>query len=444
MLKKFPLYIWTLVALALTTCGVALTWLSVRLGIPTAILTLRGSSTSTPSPAADTPTAEIQSPSGLSATFFPLGFMGPADEELFSQVAAGGFNVVYEFRSIQEIPEAEDYLNRAEAAGLNVIQNMPVCRVYETAYPICEEHNVAIWSEEEWAEFISTLSTHENLVAWFLPDEIDNYSAAADLYRQVKAYDPYKRPVYGNPGTFEFSKISRFPALSDYLWAACYPEYYEQPRAIVTYGMKLDSTACQGTNDRWGAILQYFDSSEYGRTGGHPTAFELRADSYQAIIGGANGLWYFNFEMGQELDDGVWEELTSIADEIIGSGGLDKVILSPDVPTTITRIVLSGPAQSLSVEGEVYDSIQILQKEYQGTYLLAVNIGTDVVEVEFCGLPDETTAVEVLFEDRTIPAAGGTFRDVFAQDEVHIYRVLADVSDDPVLERSQASGGGND
>lgn len=356
--------------------------------------------------------------------FFPLGFMGPADEALFTQIAAAGFNVVYEFKSIQDIGEAEDYLNRAEKVGLKVIQNMPSCRAFESDNPICKKWNAPVWSKGEWGNFISKLATHYNLVAWYLPDEIADYTAASNLYRWVKEYDPRQRPVYANPGTFELERITRLANYADFLWVACYPEYYQEPRAIVTFGMKLDATVGQYTNAEGGAILQFFDSARFGRKRGYPTARELRADSYQAIIGGASGLWYFNYEMGRDLP-GLWEALVKVADEILGSGGLNKVILSPGVPQTISKNIVSGPSHSPMAQGQVYDSIQTLQKQHNGTYLFAVNIATGSVVVEF-GTLEKATTVEVLFESRTIPVANGSFQDSFTQDDVHIYRVITD------------------
>ena len=97
--------------------------------------------------------------------------------------------------------------------GLQVIMDLLVCRAYGTGHPYCEE--LSIWNEQEWGEYISTLSTHDNLVAWYLPDEIDDYAVAADLYGWVKEYDPHQRPVYGNPGTFDLEIIQRFPDFSD-------------------------------------------------------------------------------------------------------------------------------------------------------------------------------------------------------------------------------------
>lgn len=367
---------------------------------------------------------------------FPLGLMGPSVDndppelgtvsEKLADIAAGGFNIVHELRVVQEIDEAELYLNQAEAAGLQVVQNMPTCRAYESDHPLCEQYSVDVWSEAEWATFITTTAAYDNLIAWYLPDEIDDYQAAANLYEWVQTYDPLDRPVYANPGSFSQSDIDQFPAFSDFLWGVSYPELEEEPRALTTHMMKMGAHACRGTDTRWGAILQFFDNThfpEYG-TAGHPTARELRSDSYQAIIGGAKGLWYFSYDMGRgDGMDEQWNEMITITNEIIGSGGLDEVILTPDVPQGIVKRIVSGPPQSPPTQDKVYDSIQFLQKwqEGEGTWLFAVNIATGTVEVEFGNLWAETGTVEVLFEGRTIPIVDDAFSDTFAQDDVHIY-----------------------
>lgn len=355
--------------------------------------------------------------------FFPIGFMGPADENRFPDVAAGGFNIVYEFRSIQEINEAEDFLRRAQSAGLKVIQNMPSCRAFSSDNPTCREWNATVWSEQEWARFISAAAAYDNLAAWYLPDEIRDYTAAARLYRYVKTYDPKRRPVYGNPGSFDLVTIQRLASSVDYLWAAAYPEYYGEPRAIVTYLMRQDATACRSANCSWGAILQFFDSAAYGRNRGYPTGRELRADCYQAIIGGAKGIWLFTYEQGRNLPE-LWDAMRKVADEIIGSGGLDQVILSPSVPQTIVRSVVSGPSIAPTTRGVTYESIQLLQKQHNGTYLFTVSIATQPVVARFSNLPSDAIAVEVLFEGRTLAVTNGAFQDAFAPDDVHIYRVI--------------------
>jgi hypothetical protein len=282
---------------------------------------------------------------------------------------------------------------------------------------------VEVWGEKDWAQFISTLARHDNLIAWYLPDEIDNYPKAADLYTWAHKYDPKGRPVFGNPGTYRQVIINLFPYFTDFLWTVAYPDYNDEPRALVTYAMRRDAEACQGTDTRWGAILQFFDSNDLGGNGGYPTAHEIRCDSYQAIIGGATGLWYFPYARGQELTD-LLAGINQVADEVVGAGELDEVILSPDVTQSITQTIISGPTESPRVRGEVYDSIQALQKEYNGVYLFAVNIASDTVVVEFSDLPSEATTVEVLFEDRMIDVFDGAFRDSFAESDVHIYRVV--------------------
>jgi hypothetical protein len=369
---------------------------------PTATPTQTPEPTPTNTPIPPSPTPAIVN------EVFPIGFMLAAYASEVDGVAAGGFNIVHPFAGgWATLTDCQNYLAHADAHGLLVIMDLLPCKA----------HGGGEWDEQACADYISTLSTYDNLVAWYLPDEIDDFELAADLYEWVDEYDPQHHPVYGNPGTFNFEIIQRFLAFTDFLWGAWYPEYYRQPRAIVTYGTKLDAAACQDTDTKWGAIVQFFN---FGNRG-YPDAHEIRCDSYQAIIAGGTGLWYYTYRDGIELDDGaVYAELQRIADEIIGAGGLDEVILSPDVPQTITKAVVLGPNQSPLVAGQTYDSIQTLQKEHEGTYLFAVNIGADAVVVEFGNLP--ATEVEVLFEGRMIAVSDGSFRDSFGTDDVHIYR----------------------
>jgi uncharacterized repeat protein (TIGR01451 family) len=385
-------------------------------------------------------------------TYVPLGLMGPSgdsppelgtEQQKMYDIAAEGFNIVYEFRGVQEIAEAREYLNRARRAGLQVVQNMPLCRAYRADDAVCQQYPVSIWSEAQWARFIGALVPYDNLVAWYLPDEIDDYEVAARLFGYVREYDPRDRPVYANPGSFEQSDIDQFPAFSDFLWGVSYPELFDEPRVLTTHMMRMNANACQGTDTEWGAILQFFESTQFPQYGttGHPSARELRSDSYQSIIGGAKGLWYFNYEMGleDELND-LWNEMVTIRDEILGSGQLDQVILEPDVPQGVAKHIVSGPTQSPTTYGQVYDSIQYLQKwrDGVGTYLFAVNVATDTVQVEFRNLWAEADTVEVLFEDRSIPIVDDAFADTFAQDDVHIYFYAAPVPADPRADTSIA------
>lgn len=372
--------------------------------------------TETPTPAPTstaTPTSTSTPTPTPSALFLPVAFMAVFPQH-FEEVAAGEIDIVHEFRSVQSIAAAEDYLSQAAVHGLRVIQNMPACRAYD-AGSICD--GVSLWNEAQWAEFISTLAEHDNLVAWFLPDEIHNYTAAANLYAWVKTYDPQQRPVFGNPGTYDQNTIDQFPAFTDHVFTSAYPEHRDLPRALVTYAMELDANACQGTDTRWGAFLQFFPSPNNGN---YPTPHEIRCDTYQAITGGATGIWYYAYAYGRELPD-LHAAIQTLAQEI---HTLQPVILSPDVTQTILKSILSGPS-TVSGHGYTYDSIQTLQKKHHGeTYLFAVSIEEQqTIVAQFGNLPAGATQVQVLFEDRTIQVTNGSFQDTFTPAQAHVYRI---------------------
>lgn len=336
------------------------------------------------------------------------------EQEQLGQAAHLGVNIVHPFAGLwSDLEFCETYLEQADAVGLQVVMDLLPCQAY----------GGGVWNETVCGHYISTLATHDNLIAWFLPDEINDVELAGRLYEWVQRYDPHQRPIYVNPGVFDLETIQRFPAVSDFLWGAWYPEYDQAPRAEVTYGTQLNALAAQGTSDRWGTIVQFFDNASVGQDSGYPTPAELRSDSYQSIIAGATGLWYYSYVNGHDLPD-LLPAIETITGEIIGAGGLDEVILAPAVPQTITQTVLAGPTHSppVPVQGQpTYEAIQTLQKEHGATYLFAVNIATDEVTVQFGNLAADLIEAHVLFEDRTIPISNGSFRDTFAPDAVHIY-----------------------
>ena len=179
-------------------------------------------------------------------------------------------------------------------------------------------------------------------------------------------------------------------------------------------------------------VPQFFDSSDFGRTGGHPTPHEARFDAYTALIAGAKGIVWFSYQNGVKLTE-LWEGLQEVAKELYELG---PVILSSDSPQTVSVSVISGPTQSPEHYGYVYDSIQILQKEEGGAYIFASNLATGTVIAEFTDLSSDVIAVDVMYEGRSIPVSNGSFRDSFAEADVHIYRALTSLTHLPIIMKS--------
>jgi len=348
--------------------------------------------------------------------FFPLGLYDvKLNADDFAEVKARGFNMVHIYDPTQSLADAEAYLEAAAAAGLRVRQNMPSQYLYR--------------GDEFWIEWVTTLSAYDALAWWYIPEEpiIHDYDHAtiARLYEIIHQYDPQHRPAALYFGTTH--GLEDWCDVVDIIMIGCYPEYHEEPRACVK--RDIDGARADCPSRVVIGVPQFFDGSDWGGTAGHPTPHEARYDAYTALIAGAKGLDWYSYWRGVGLTE-LWEGLQETAHEL---NELGPVVLSPDAPQTVTVSVISGPTQSPETVGYVYDSIQILQKGERGTYLFASNVATDTVVAEFSGLSSDVIAVDVLYEGRMIPVSAGSFRDTFAEADVHIYRVVASITFLPLV-----------
>lgn len=349
--------------------------------------------------------------------FFPFGFMSVESENIsqMADVFNMGANCIHSWDFQENTEATRTYLTIAAENNLSVIQQLP-----GEGDPITDENY--------WASYFPTLGAYASVAAWYLPDEIPDFDPslehARDLYNWSKKYDPLQRPVYGNAGTSNLQVIRELVQYSDVIWSAAYPNYYDEPRAYVTWAMKdRMAPATQGTGKSYGAILEFFDPKSWGHPGELSTPTEIRCDTYQALIAGAEGIWFYSWYRGTMVDghEPTLNEIAKMADEIIGSGSLRDVFLSPEKRTAQISIV-SGPSQSPQVEGKTFESIQWTQRTYDGKeYLMAVNVATADVSAQFNTLPVENGQASVLFEDRVLPISNSQISDTFKPCEVHIY-----------------------
>jgi hypothetical protein len=148
-----------------------------------------------------------------------------------------------------------------------------------------------------------------------------------------------------------------------------------------------------------------------------PTPQQVRSEVWMALIHGARGIIYFAhqfkpkfIEAGLLADDAMAREVGAINRQI---HELAPVLNAPDVE--------SG-ARVASAEARV--PVDFVVKRHEGrTYLFAVAMREGATKASF-SLPETRGArVEVLGEDRTIEAAGGTWSDRFEDYQVHLYRI---------------------
>ncbi|NLO73938.1 MAG: hypothetical protein GX100_07515 [candidate division WS1 bacterium] len=176
--------------------------------------------------------------------------------------------------------------------------------------------------------------------------------------------------------------------------------------------------SAEGRKPVW-AIIQACGSGRYDDDhmnpqppGRPPTAAEMRALTYLALVRGAQGLiWY---SMGVPGYAGTQDyRLPQDAPELWGAMGEVNLQLR-----WLTPMLLEGTREALpAMEG-----LELARWQYAGAeYVIAVNT-TDRGRVTPLTLFSPKTSVQVLFEDRALEADGdGAIQDSFAPFGVHIY-----------------------
>ena len=343
--------------------------------------------------------------------FIPIGLYD-VPTSAFQEVKDRGFNTVHLYHDTQTLAEAEDYLQKASDVGLRVLQNMPSAFISA--------------GDDFWIQWVSELSKYDALLWWYLPEEPTlNGISHADmerLYNIVRQYDPQHRPVATYYGIF--GPLDAWCDATDIIYVGCYPEYSNEPRACMKAYIDEARRSCP--NKSFVGVPAFFNSADFGVSAGYPSPQEARFDAYTALIDGTYGLNWFSYQAGVGLPD-LYQGITQIAGEL---NQLKPVLTSPYADQTIGVRITSGPLKSpVTQSGDVYDSIQILQKQSSNTtYLFASNMATDTVTARFTSLPWNVTYVEVIFENRTIPVKYGVFHDSFDAYGVHIYRLLTEAS----------------
>ena len=266
------------------------------------------------------------------------------------------------------------------------------------------------------------------VMAGFYPSEEPGYSEIPkmrDLLNLVHEEDPLSRPVVTYLGMYDVSEIRPFLETIDIDLIGAYPIYKGYPQALMTGLMDTGRQVLWPAGKRFYAVPETFGPILTNSQG----PLRLRNNIYQALIGGADGIICYEVSgFDPTRYPAFYAELLRLNQEIVGSGNLGAVVLSPDPPQVVTARITSGPTTKIMMDmfeyTRYYDRIQFKLEQYEGYYyLLAANVAAEAITVQFSGMPSSATSVTVLFEnDRMISMSGGSFSDTFSAYAVHIYR----------------------
>lgn len=293
----------------------------------------------------------------------------------------------------------------------------------------------SVKKEEALRDLIEQLKDYPALGAWKGEDEpewgkrpLEPLLRAREIIRTADPNHPVVI-IQAPRGTVE--SMRPYNPAGDILGADIYPVSYppgihsllpNREISLVGDHTRIMMDVAAGKQPVW-MILQIAWSGvvKPGKTLRFPTFAQERFMTYEAIINGARGVFYFG---------GNLEQAMNAADKALGwNWTFWRRVLRPVVEEIGTHSPLypalvaadsTAPIRATGAEG-----IEFRAREVGGDlFLLACKREGKTAKVEFSGLPPFAAQGEVLFEaPRTVTAHDGRFEDWFGPFEVHVYRL---------------------
>jgi hypothetical protein len=286
------------------------------------------------------------------------------------------------------------------------------------------------------ADTVRQFDAHPALWAWYLVDEPDLNQISPEQVRAraaaVKAYSPVKPTALvlcdghsaRDYGTFaDITMLDRYPV--PWLPLANFGQHVTLARAAVPPDRPLI------------AIIQAFDwnadrqnlPEEKNTPLRPPTYAELRCMTYEALARGANGLFYFAFDMGgwKQLDHPeTWVPLQRVVAEV----NARQPLFRAEHVWWPVQAVFADPLKRFNAALESSVTLRLLRIDDgdadwpTGDYILAVNNTGLPQRCSFTLPPGKTAPVAAIGEDRQLAAPQGWLTDVFAPFGLHVYGPL--------------------
>jgi hypothetical protein len=220
--------------------------------------------------------------------------------------------------------------------------------------------------------------------------------------------------------------LAPYSSVTDVHGVDDYPVIYDDPNPnLHEVGEWTQRIASVTPNQAVWTTLQVCASGSSGPEPGQfvlPTRRQERYMIYDAILNGARSLAFYGGNIDrcwtpQDAQLGwnwtFWNDvLKGLLEEINAGSPIAPVLVNPGS----TQVLASSDAttQVISREGANGD-----------LWVIAARSGPGSSQVTISGLPSERTRGTVYTEERSVPAADGSFTDTFEQWDVHVYRFAA-------------------
>ncbi|MCD6347526.1 MAG: beta-galactosidase [Bacteroidales bacterium] len=342
--------------------------------------------------------------------YYPFGFYcySPVQPTLAEEEVVRGFNMMSPYQRIEYITMADRkaYLDRCAQLGMRVHYNL---LSVAGGGGVGSSKSKAITAEEKrqlLIDEINTFKDHPALLAWYISDEPtghgENPDSLAMVYDLIKSLDPY------HPITIVFmapAQARKYASAMDIVMADPYPVPNQPIRSVGTVAKNLKREFI-GEKPVW-IVPQAFGGGEWW--GREPSSRELRAMTWLSIVEGATGIQYFvrHGQNGFPKSTATWGECGKMALEV-------QEIL-PFLTSGMSINAITTPTEGLRVTA----------REYQGDLLIiAVNEEKDPKKITIStGFGLDGSKIEVLYEDRQLPAVGDSIIDLIDGYGRRVYRL---------------------
>ena len=357
---------------------------------------------------------------------FPLGIYS-AKPEAFAELKAAGFNSVQTYAS--SASEVEAFVDAAERQGLKALVFIP--------------KEVWRWGPLQSARLMRRLSSSPALLAWYLADEPEGRAVSPSYLWKVRRYLHWFDTAHPAAMTvLRGHKTHDYAAATDVIMVDPYPI----PKMPFTWLSDTVDEARQAVNASkpvW-AVIQAFNWSEDHSSfeGGRlPTYEEERLMAYLSVVHGASGLFFFTYIGGDAGQIRIadhpdhWQGVKRLVGEL---SRLEPILLAGEASKGWKAYVGKAKGQDRAVlpatdgngsqPSPLHFSVRRIVEEVAqnfppGDYLIAANVSREPIRVTFRAPSPLTKNVEVLGEEKTLPANGPRFDDTLAPLGVVIYRL---------------------
>lgn len=332
----------------------------------------------------------------------PKGGNWASSDDNLKRIAKAGFNSVMSYY-YGDRNDIDDFFVATRKHNLNVVFNLKDIHDGLHTYRRVDEPAI-----NRAMNIVSTFKNENNLLAWYINDEmgLGKYSSLESLYLGVRTED-YNHPVY--QVEYEVDNFNYLKEFSDIIGTDPYPV---DKKNVNSLGLVSDLTRktveIAGKEKGIWQVIQLVDLTFAGRKEARaPTFQEMRNMTYQALIGGATGLSFYNYHW-------LWYDLDSNGKKIFSSPAFNnrwpEIVLLIQEINDITPVILDNNKSSFLIrQGGESVTFQAFIKD-EKYYLLFSNLGDSPQKVVLASgvslrsfsLPSSVSGVSVNLIDKGI------------------------------------------